>query len=108
MWLPDVIVPDGTRVTLRVEPAVARLSRTYRRWTVPPMVLALLPRARRAITRTVQTDVLGDAWVVDVESDSGRTLRISRPTEAEAREVGLAISDRLAREGEAALDAYEN
>lgn len=106
MWLPDVFDSRGVRTTIRVEPAVAHYARTANRWTTPPLLLAWSDRLRRWFQHEVQRTVLDGRWAVDVESDSGETLRVEVGDRAEAIELGELIRADLEREGVAALDRY--
>jgi len=104
-WLPEVSGPDQVRVTVAVEPAVERLVRERGQWMVPR--LSLLPRSLQPwhlVPAVLQSAVLRDAWVVVVEADSGRRLRLSRPNRGKALQTAAALSDAVKERGVAALD----
>lgn len=91
--LPDAFGPDGIRVTLRVEPAVDRWRRGLKMTTVPnPLTPAAIMRAEQGfVAGLAQRYVFGGRWVVDVEADSGRRLRIEEAT----RESAVATAKRI-------------
>ena len=91
--LPDAFGPDGIRVSLRVEPAVDRWRRSWKRTVAPnPLVPVSVVRAEHGLVAGLaQRYALGGKWVVDVEADSGRRLRIEEAT----REAAIATAKRI-------------
>lgn len=100
-WSPDVVGPDGIRVTLRVEPAVDR----WRRWrfmlTTPEPITDPLRTYfdYRVAPGLVQKYLLRDRWAVDVEADSGERCRVDAHTRDDAIQYARQIRDGVQAQG---------
>ncbi|WP_436702091.1 hypothetical protein [Nocardioides sp. BYT-33-1] len=79
-YLEDAVGPDGIRVTIALEPAVDQLIRANDRLGGSFLLRALSGRGQKV----VQQMVYGGAWVVDVETDAGRRVRIRVPDHGSA------------------------
>jgi hypothetical protein len=104
---PDVVGPDGIRVTLRIEPAVDRLLRWRRLWSTPEPLTS--PGSTyvdyRVLPGFVQR-LLGGSWVVDVEADSGDRVRVTASTREEAVGYARQIRDGIEAQGVAFLRTF--
>lgn len=83
-YLDDAVGPDGIRVTIAIEPAVDRFVRAQDKLgsSVVVPVLGRLTGGRGR--KLVQQVVFGGVWVVDVETDAGKRVRVRRPDHASA------------------------
>ncbi|WP_460849469.1 hypothetical protein [Nocardioides ultimimeridianus] len=96
-------------MTLRVEPAVDRWRRGLKMTAVPnPLVPAAIVRAEQGFfAGLAQRYVFGGKWVVDVEADSGRRLRIEEATREFAVATAKRIHAGVRERGVAFLDVLE-
>lgn len=99
-YLDDARGPDRIRVTIAIEPAVDRLVRANDRLGGSFLLRGLGGRGRAA----VQQVVYDGAWVVDVETDAGDRVRVSRPDHASALELAQATWRDVTARGVAAVD----
>ena len=105
-WLDDAFGPDGVRVSLCVEPAVARLVRERDAWTTPHYGWFPSPgrnTLRDALPGLLQSWVFKDRWVVVIEADSGQRRRLTRANREEALGAAQAARERLVAEGVPAI-----
>jgi hypothetical protein len=103
-YLDDSFGPDSIRVTVAVEPAVDRFVRARDQWTAPGFTL--LPardQLRNLLPGVVQDTVLGDAWAVVVEADSGQRVRRTCRTRDDAWALAQSIARSVRVEGVSAL-----
>lgn len=105
--LPDAFGPDGIRVSLRVEPAVDRWRRALKMTMAPnPRLPAAVVRAEQGfVAGLLQRYAFGGRWIVDVEADSGRRLRIGKPTRDDAIATAKRIHAGVGQRGVAFLDS---
>lgn len=106
--VPDVAGPDGVRVTLRVEPAVARLLRWRFAVSTPRVVTDPTGTyvSYRVLPDVIQRYVLRDRWVVDLEADNGQRCRVRASTRAAAIQHARQIHDGVAEQGVAFLNTF--
>ena len=105
-WLDDVCGPDGIRVTVGIEPAVARLVRERDAWTVPKLGLFPDPTrnvVRNALPELLQSLVFKNRWAVVIEADSGQRRRLTRSSRDEALDVARSVWRRVKEVGVPAL-----
>lgn len=78
--------PVASLVGGRVEPVVDRWRRGVKLTAPPnPLVPEAVVRAEQSfVADLAQRYLLGDRWVVDVEADSGRRVRLARGSREEA------------------------
>lgn len=98
-WLDTAVGPDGDRVTFIIEPRLDRLfswmatSSDYDSIHIFP---SLGERLAKAFPGDKQRALLGNAWLLRIESDSGKkvTLRIASQQDAEDRaaQIGEAVN----------------
>jgi hypothetical protein len=98
-WLPGVAGPDGIHVTIRVEPAVDRLRRWRHLTSTPEPLTSPISTAfeYEVLPGLVQRYLFRDAWVVDVEADSGDRCRVKAETRDDAmnyaRQIRAGVAD---------------
>ncbi|HEY0888193.1 MAG TPA: hypothetical protein VGE38_01105 [Nocardioides sp.] len=99
--LPDARGPDGVPVTVRVEPAVARLRRWRRRLTLPNPLVDPFTKAvaYRHLPAPVQRRVLHTRWVVDIEADTGERCRLPATNRDEALARAHEVRASITRDG---------
>ncbi|WP_408897652.1 hypothetical protein ACJ5H2_00760 [Nocardioides sp. R1-1] len=103
-YLEDAFGPDGVRVTIAIEPAVDRFVRAQDKVggsIILPLLGPLTGGRGRELTQRV---VFGGAWIVDIESDAGKRLRVRRPDRASALALAKATWCAVSERGAAAVD----
>ncbi len=104
-YLTDAVGPDGVRVTIAIEPAVDRLVRAQDKLGASLVVPFLGPLTGGRGRKVAQQVLFAGAWVVDVETDSGQRVRVSRADHSCALELAKVIwRDVRARGVEAVAD----
>jgi hypothetical protein len=103
--LPDVVGPDGVRVSLRVEPAIDRLKRLRYLFFTPPVVTDPVRAyvGYRHVPGWVQRVLLKDRWSVQIEADNGDRRRLVAPDYRAAVDEARRVREGIARDGVAYL-----
>ena len=102
-FLPDVAGPDGVRISVRIEPAVARLVRIRDLWTTPKPWFMFNGVVRASEPVLAQSRFFKGQWVIDVESDDGDRRRLRYPSRADAFSDADRVCEVLRSNGVAGL-----
>lgn len=103
-YLEDAFGPDCVRVTIAIEPAVDRFVRAQDKVggsIILPLLGSLTGGRGRDLTQRV---VFGGAWMVDVETDAGKRVRVRRPDRASALALATATWRAVSERGASAVD----
>lgn len=110
-WLETVQAPDGDRVTFIIEPRLDRVFDAMDEVQGFTMIHAPLPPIGELLGRLYRGDrqrkLTKNAWLVRIESDTGRKKVLLAESESDAQELAASAARQVRAKGAAALDHLE-